>query len=173
MLYFAYGSNMSQQRLRARVPSAQRLKVATLHAHRLAFHKIGTDGSAKCDISPCTHHEATVFGVLYTMDTRHRAALDRAEGLGNGYEVKQLDLIALDGERVSAFSYYATAVDDTLQPFDWYLRHVLRGARENALPADYTARIAAIATIADPDPQRARRELAIHTSTDDVRETLL
>ena len=172
MLYFAYGSNMSLRRLRARVPSAQRFKVATLHAHRLAFHKIGTDGSAKCDISPCTHGQATVFGVLYTMAARHRAALDRAEGLGNGYEVKQLDVVALDGERVSAFSYYATAVDDALQPFDWYLRHVLHGARENALPADYTARIAAIATVRDPDPERARRELAIHTSADDVRGTL-
>lgn len=168
MLYFAYGSNMSLPRLRARVPSAQRLNVATLPAYRLAFHKIGTDGSAKCNIVPCTGN--CVYGVLYRMDARHRAALDRAEGCGHGYEAAQLDVIALDGRRVNAFSYFATAIDDRLLPFDWYLQHVLNGARDNALPADYTAVIASVTTVEDPDPHRSGRELAIHVPPADTQE---
>lgn len=171
MLYFAYGSNMSLRRLRERVPSAQRVHVATLNDHRLAFHKVGADGSAKCDIHPCSETGACVFGVVYTMDARHRAALDRAEGLGNGYDVKHLDVIAPGGDPVNVFSYYATAIDARLLPFDWYLQHVLRGAYENALPPDYTARIAAVETTNDPDPQRSRRELAIHTSASGFQET--
>jgi hypothetical protein len=49
MLYFAYGSNMSVSRLVARTPSAQPLGRCALRGHQLRFHKVGGDGSAKCD----------------------------------------------------------------------------------------------------------------------------
>jgi len=49
-LYFAYGSNMAAERLRARVPSARLMGSAVLAGHALRFHKPGSnDGSAKCD----------------------------------------------------------------------------------------------------------------------------
>ena len=51
IVYFAYGSNMSQRRLQARVPSATFLGIGILLGHALAFHKISKkDGSGKCDI---------------------------------------------------------------------------------------------------------------------------
>ena len=50
LLYFAYGSNMSSVRLRARVNSAQPLGVARLPGHRLRWHMHSLDGSGKCDI---------------------------------------------------------------------------------------------------------------------------
>lgn len=49
MKYFAYGSNMSLLRLWQRVPSAVRIGVFTLQGHQLRFHKLGKDGSGKCD----------------------------------------------------------------------------------------------------------------------------
>ena len=162
MLYFAYGSNMSLRRIRCRVPSAQRVATATLVAHRLAFHKVGRDGSAKCDIAPGRDETDRVHGVVYHMDPQHRPALDRAEGLGSGYEVKTVELLADDRTRVSAFTYYATHTDIALRPYAWYLQHVLQGARENRLPDHYVALIAAIEAIDDPDGARARTELAIH-----------
>lgn len=49
MLCFSYGSNMSQRRLKARVPSARFIAVAERPDHRLRFHKSAGDGSAKCN----------------------------------------------------------------------------------------------------------------------------
>ena len=46
-LYFAYGSNLSSPRLRARVPSARPEGVARLEGQRLALDKPGRDGTAR------------------------------------------------------------------------------------------------------------------------------
>ena len=71
--YFAYGSNLSTPRLRGRVPSACKLGVATLAAHRLVFHKLGRDGSAKCDALYTGRQEDIVRGVVFEMPLRDRA----------------------------------------------------------------------------------------------------
>ncbi len=161
-LYFAYGSNMSLPRLRARVPSARAARRVVLTGHRLAFHKIGRDGSGKCDIAAAARPSDRVHGVLYRIAPDHRAALDAAEGLGRGYATKTVVLTTPAGGQRTAFTYYATAIDDALAPYSWYLQHVLRGAREHALPAAYIAAIAAVAAVADPDRRRSRPELAIY-----------
>jgi len=161
LCYFAYGSNMSRRRLCARTPSARVMGVATLHGHRLAFHKPGSrDGSAKCDI--VEDFSATVFGVLYTVEVVDKVALDRIEGLGRGYAEKRVELVLRSGERVWGSTYVATLVDTTLRPFGWYKRHVLEGAREAGLPAAYIAAIEAVAAAEDPDAAREAGELAIY-----------
>jgi gamma-glutamylcyclotransferase len=162
MLYFAYGSNMSVRRMQRRVRSACALDTAALRGHRLAFHKVGRDGSAKCDVVPSTRSDELVHGVLYRMALRHKIDLDEHEGLGRGYAEKRVVVIAADGMLYEAFLYYATHVDRTLRPFDWYREHVLRGAREHGLPSDYIARIQAVETSEDPDTGRHRIEMAIY-----------
>lgn len=162
MLYFAYGSNMSLRRLRQRTPSAEPIDQVALRGHRLAFHKIGRDGSAKCDIIVVDDPDSRVHGVLYRIDVHDRAALDAAEGLGRGYEVRNVEVTSAGGEIANAFTYYATATDATLRPYAWYVQHVLRGARENGLPAHYVAEIATVDTVDDPNSARAAAELAIH-----------
>ena len=161
MLYFAYGSNMSLPRLHQRVPSARRLRQAALIGHELAFHKVGRDGSGKCDIVATGRDDVVVNGVLYEIDADHRGALDDAEGLGDGYEIKLVNVFSATIS-CRAFTYFATAIDPVLRPYTWYLQHVLNGARENRLPADYIARIAAVPAIVDPDHRRAAAERAIH-----------
>ncbi|HPE78433.1 MAG TPA: gamma-glutamylcyclotransferase [Gammaproteobacteria bacterium] len=163
MYYFAYGSNMSSQRLRQRVPSARVVTVASLRGHRLAFHKSGRDGSAKCDAAPSPHAGDLVFGVVYVIDRAHKAQLDTAEGLGKGYDERTVTLDCAGSTTMTAFTYCATLVDPDLKPFDWYHEHVLRGAREHGLPAAYVAAIAAVESIEDPNSQRQCRERAIYT----------
>ena len=162
MLYFAYGSNLSVPRLRQRVPSARPLAVAVLDGHRLAFHKVGRDGSAKCDAALAPQDDATLYGVVYRIDARHKPRLDDAEGLGSGYQQKTVEVRHADGTRCSAFTYYATHIDPGLRPYPWYKEHVVRGARAQALPPAHIALIEAVETIDDPDPQRHQRELAIY-----------
>ncbi|MGD8955892.1 MAG: gamma-glutamylcyclotransferase [Chromatiaceae bacterium] len=162
MLYFAYGSNMSPKRLLQRVPSAVVVGIAILPGHRLAFHKVGRDGSAKCDASFTDAVADRVHGVIYRIDSRHKARLDAKEGLGHGYEQKTVEVQLLDQRTSSAFLYYATHVDASLRPFTWYREHVLHGARAHTLPGHYIAAIQAVEAVDDPDPQRHWLEMAIY-----------
>ena len=161
MLYFSYGSNMSLARLRSRAASARFHTIAALPAHRLRFHKTGRDGSAKCDAEHTGNTADQVTGVVYEIADADKPALDRHEGLGSGYEDKHVEVVT-DTGTITAFTYFATHVDDSLKPFHWYKQHVLIGARENHLPADYIARIEAVDSMDDPDAARQARELAIH-----------
>lgn len=162
MLCFSYGSNMSQRRLRARAPSARFVAVAELPAHRLRFHKSAGDGSAKCDAEETGNPDDRVIGVVYEIADAEKPDLDRHEALGFGYDEKQVVLKTGTGN-LHAWMYYATRINDSLKPFHWYKDHVLIGARENGLPAEYIARIEAVASIDDPRPERHDRELSIYS----------
>ena len=163
MLYFAYGSNLSIARLRARVPSADPLGCHVLEGHDLRFHKVGRDGSAKGDAYFSATSTDVIYGVLFEICASEKPALDLAEGLGNGYEIKTISVTALNGFTRSAFTYQATHIDCKLKPYSWYMNHVLIGARESHLPEDYIQRkILSIESIEDNDKMRCALESAIH-----------
>lgn len=163
LTYLAYGSNMSTARLRARVPSARAIGTVVLREYQLRFHKRGTDGSAKCDAFHTGDPEDHLLGVLFTMDDGDKPSLDRAEGLGAGYDIATVEAETPHGEHVAAFTYIATDLDDSLVPFDWYLNHVLRGALDHGLPRQYCDALRTVPTMTDPDTARAEREQAIHS----------
>lgn len=162
VVYFAYGSNMSSARIRHRVQSASAVSTAHLPEHRLRFHKRSLDGSAKCDIEHTGQPADRVFGVIYTIHQSEKVLLDDHEGLGNGYEEKHVSIHMPDGDVMIALTYYATHIDTSLQPYHWYKEHVLRGAREHALPGEHIAMIEAIESIADPSPSNHAAELSIY-----------
>lgn len=154
---------MSFRRLNARINYLSRLGVATLYQHELCFHKVShQDGSGKCDILQTGELEHYVLGVVYKIDPLERSILDSYEGVGLGYEVKPIT-VDMNGEQLSAFAYYATHIDPALKPLHWYKEHVLRGARENALPEHYIQKIDEVASIDDDDTERHARELAIYS----------
>ena len=163
MKYFSYGSNMSLKRIRSRTPSAVVDSVACLSGHVMKFRKRSNkDGSAKCDVVETSNRDDVVWGVVFEIDDVEKTYLDNAEGLGYGYEQKAVELTGPDGKTLRAYTYYATDIDDGLKPFTWYTEHVLRGARENGLPAEYIAGIEEIESIQDPDRERHERELSIY-----------
>ncbi|MDH5537901.1 MAG: gamma-glutamylcyclotransferase [Rhizobacter sp.] len=157
---FAYGSNMSTRRLRQRTPSARPVGVGQLGGHRLMWHKIGQDGSAKCDILETGRPHDIVWGVLFEIALADRPSLDRAEGLGNGYEHKSVSVLT-DAGMQAAGAYYATHIDANLRPFDWYLAFVLQGAHEHGLPAHYLASIESVGAVVDTDIDRRERNFAL------------
>jgi len=166
MLYFAYGSNLSSARLRKRVPSSRLVTTGLLGGHRLAFHKIGRDGSAKCDAWHTGRIEDQTIGAVYRIDPSQKLQLDAAEGLGNGYVIKEIEVMTHSGLKLEAFLYAATATDPGRKPFHWYKEHVLRGMREHNFPARYLARVEAVEAIPDADPERTARELLIYSGND-------
>lgn len=162
MLYFAYGSNMSIPRLTERLPSAQAVTCARLYKHRLKFHKRGQDGSGKCDIESTFNTQDVVHGVVYQIARPDKPALDSKEGLGSGYEEKNVTVISPNCEVLVASTYYATRIDVSLAPYDWYKEHVLRGAHEHSLPPEYIAGIEGIQSMPDSNKNRAEKELSIY-----------
>lgn len=146
--YFAYGSNMSSERLRQRTPSAKPFGRARLRAHRLRWHKRGRDGSGKCDAAFTGRREDAVWGVLYAIDSAEKRLLDAAEGLGVGYGEKDVQVVAADGAVVVARTYEAKPAmrDGALLPLPAYKRRVLAGAREHGLPKDYVAALEKVET---------------------------
>lgn len=173
MFYSAYGSNMSIARLQERVPSAVPLGCYTLAQHDLRFHKSGRDGSAKCDAYFTADGADTVHGALFEMHPSHKPALDEAEGLGYGYREKGVTVIAArDGASVTAFTYVAIRINEHLKPYSWYLNHVLVGATETSLRADYVqGKIATVEAIHDHDEERDARERSLHPARTTVRAT--
>ncbi len=161
--YFAYGSNMSLKRLQhpKRVPAARPMGRAILRCHRLAFHKKSNDESGKCDIVVSSAADE-VWGRVYEIDDKQKKCLDRAEGLGHGYDEKEVTVKLDCGSTVRAVTYYATKKDSTLKPYTWYKKHVLKGAKEAYLPADYIKRIEAIEATEGCDKEREADELEIY-----------
>lgn len=162
-LYFAYGSNMSPPRLRAadRTPSAEWVGTARVAGYRLVFDKVGRDGSGKADCERTGAPTHVVHGVLFRIAHGDRPALDRAEGLGNGYDAIDIGVQTASG-RLRALTYLATRKDATLAPFTWYMQHVLNGARQCGLPLAYVADIERVAAVRDLDAAREARELSIY-----------
>ncbi len=160
LINFAYGTNMLARRLEQRVPGARRLGRAVLRGHQLRWHKLGNDGSGKCDVVPTAHDEGLIHGVLYEIAAADKAALDRAEGLGAGYDEK---LVAVESEegRLQAHLYFATRIDPTCLPFTWYKALVVAGALENALPPSYIDGLEATPAVEDADAARHGLHLAL------------
>jgi gamma-glutamylcyclotransferase len=162
MMYFAYGSNMSLVRLKERVPSAQKLEIVTLKNHQLRFNMSGNDASGKCDAFETNNSEDLVIGALFYIDENEKPILDRAESLGSGYNEKIVLVQSYSGEIFEALIYCAIKIDTSLKPYYWYINHVIVGAKETKLPADYIAVIESVECIEDQDINREEKERAMY-----------
>jgi len=160
--YFAYGSNMASYRLLSRIPGAKQVSTAILAEHRLRFHKSDNGESGKCNIELTGKKSDSVHGVVYQFSPTEKKILDHYERLGTDYSEKPIQLTTHYGQALSAYTYYALIIDENLTPYDWYKEHVIRGAREHNLPADYIDQINKIPSKRDPDYIRSKRELAIY-----------
>ena len=171
MKYFAYGSNMCTDWLRSRVPSASFNSIGILYGYVLKFHKRSVDGSGKCNAYFTNKDSDRVIGIIFKLNEKEKPALDRAEGLGNGYHEVEAQIVTTGGS-VSAKMYVADedAIVDSLSPYTWYKDLVINGARANGLPEAYIRFIDGIREArADLDQDRearARRYLPCKNDSD-------
>ena len=173
MLYFAYGSNLLFHRLYKRTPSVKRQGIGFATHHQLRFHKIGTDGSAKCDAFYTGKTQDTIHGCLYHLNERDKTTLDHIEGVGQGYEHKHLEVFTEAGT-VPAFTYvvHPNYINEDLQPFEWYKNFVLAGAKQNKFPASYAAEIGRVMAMRDHNATRAEKNRSILELTPNVEALL-
>ena len=130
--------------------------MAELHGHEIKWHKRSRDGSGKCNVVQTSDATAVVYGVLYEIPVGERQALDKAEGLGNGYEARNGE-VAFKGAARMASIYHATDIDPSLKPYTWYKAFVVAGAKEHNLPKKYIERLVATDAMEDPDRERHAR----------------
>lgn len=156
--YFAYGSNMLHERLRARVSTALPVAVGAVHDHRIDFAKISVDGSGKCDLVPSPGSE--VWGVLYEIDAAQQPDLDAHEGAH--YVPNEIDVFLPAGSQ-RAMTYLAKSEkrDPARIPYDWYLALVIAGARQNVLPEAYVRALESRAFDLDLKEYRITRQEAL------------
>ena len=173
-LYFAYGSNMSERRLKKRICSAQVIGTGVLHNHCLTFHKYSKkDGSGKCTIE-CSESDK-VYGVLFKINKADECKLDKAEGAyGNGHYKKVTCKIKIWDSKCKEYKGGVTVcgvktyqarperIDRKLKPYSWYKQHVLVGAIEQKLPPHYIDYLIRIDADRDCDRKREACELSIY-----------
>lgn len=147
-IYFAYGSNLSPERMRGRVASAQALGAARLAGRRLCFDKLGRDGTGKANLRD--DPASSVWGALYSFEPEAWPQLDRCEP---GYARVEVE-VECGGERRAAQTYVSRLYTPDPLPLARYKRLVVEGARFHALPDDWIRWLESQPERADP-PKRA------------------
>lgn len=163
MLIFAYGSNMNLNSLSQRVPSAVKALNALLPGYKLMCNKVSKDGSAKANILKSDLPGEIVWGVLFNIDAKEKPLLDKAEGLGLGYNEDKLTFYDEFNNPHPAQVYIADskATDNSLLPYDWYKDFIVTGAIQNHLPEEYITLLQSIPCIPDPDEKRRIKNCSI------------
>ncbi len=130
-IYFAYGSNMLESRMKQRAPSAVAIGTGALENYRISFNKEGGDGSGKANIEESPG--SVVYGVLYRLNP---ADLIKLDGFESGYERRTFEIKA--GKRtIQAHAYISTCFTEEPVALRSYKDMVLDGAREHGLPEHY------------------------------------
>lgn len=163
MKIFAYGSNMNLDRLKKRVPSANKLLNVFIKDYTLKFNKNSKDGSSKANIIKTGNPDDIVWGVIFEIDDSEKANLDKAEGLGKGYNESTLSFLDLQNNSHEAQVYIAdeSSINEELHPYDWYKEYIVSGAKENDLPKEYIEKLEAINFIEDKDTERRSKNLGV------------
>ena len=156
MLYAAYGSNLHPVRLADRVSSAQLVGTGYLPHWSLCFHKRSRDDSGKCNI--LAGHDGVHFAI-FEISAEDKLALDKIEGLGNGYSETSLNIPGFGD--CASYTAQTTHIDDSLRPYDWYKELVLAGARFHGFPDDYLNEIESVQALRDLDAERRANQWKI------------
>lgn len=128
MKYFAYGSNMSKDRMIKRGLNFTSRKSATLNGYKLLFNKKAASGDfSYANISPIT--DSFVEGALYEFPDEEIKMLDKAEGYPNHYVKILVDVIDSTGNSITATTYIAKKdkIVAGLMPNKDYLDCILKG----------------------------------------------
>jgi len=104
MIYFAYGSNLSEEQMLRRCPNAKRKGPATLPDHALAFSGHSSNwGGATATVKRAKGE--SVRGLLYEVNNEDGRALDRCEGVPTAYVRSERLVVDSNGRQLLATVY--------------------------------------------------------------------
>lgn len=121
-VYFSYGSNINQNQMAFRCPTAQYIGPFYLKGWELEFGN-------HANIRPRRY--GSVPGALWYLTDADIAALDRYEGYPTYYKTRRWNQ---DGLR---FFFYEMTRPASGTPSDWYVQGILEGYEQSGLNPDY------------------------------------
>lgn len=141
-LYFAYGSNMWRRQMAERCPDHELIGTALLPDHALCFPR--SSPVRNCGVAGIVAKPgAVVWGVVYRLNDRDLALLDRREGFdpakpfhANRYNRMTIRVLR-DGEAIECLTYLAREEPGRHVPSVAYMQAIIEGAVDNGLPEDY------------------------------------
>ena len=150
LYYFAYGSNMNSERVRARGLEYSQVLSGQLSGYELSFNKYSAkrEGSAA---NITKQENAVTEGVLYLLSGEEQIIrMDPFEGFPDHYS-RALLSIATKSEPVKAWVYIANQrfIRENLLPPRWYLNHLLAG--KQFLTQPYYERLKKVECISGTD----------------------
>ncbi len=137
MLYFAYGSNMNQDRMKKRGADFSCARKALLKDYQLKFNKVSTKNNDEGFANIITTDGSMVEGVLYQLDDESLLKLDKFENYPISYKREIVKVEIEDAILLEATTYIANSghVSENLLPNSSYLSHLL--AAKNYLSREY------------------------------------
>ena len=130
MYYFAYGSNMDEDRMKRRGVRFFRKLSGILHGHNLEFDKVSSknENEGKANVVP--DEDNIVEGVLYEIKDGDISKLDEREVCPEHYVRMQMDIETKEGTK-KAEIYIANKdkIKTGLKPTKEYLSHLLAGKK--------------------------------------------
>lgn len=151
---------MLSVRILERTPSAVFVTIGHIQRRRLTFNKVSTDGSGKCDIEQTDKDTDIVYGVIFRVSVKERPALEKAEGVGKGYDEQTVEVKTSEGTE-QAITYIATRKEQLLKPYHWYKALVVCGALEHSLPDNYVEWLRTVPSKEDFNVERRAKNEAI------------
>ena len=141
-------SQLNNKKIQLRNP-----RIGKLEGYQFAFTKKsnwdsklsrGSRINGKANISE--NNDSMVWGVLLDLTESEVEKMDDSEGTESGHYFRKTVEVITDSGIVKAITYVAH--DDKLipntAPLEWYLNHVLDGAKYHNLPDDYIESIQAM-----------------------------
>ena len=128
-LYIAYGSNLNTEQMQWRCPGARPIAKSWLHDCRLVFQ--GRKYGSHANVIHEKGKEVPV--VVWEIDERNEAMLDRYEGVAGGYYTKEYMEVEVAGRMKKALIYIMTPNDYGI-PADGYVETIMEGYRDFNFP---------------------------------------
>lgn len=147
MWYFAYGSNMSKNRMRSRNVRFSKRRHAVLKGWRLEFNKIASHNRREGYANIVRDENSTVEGVLYEIPDSDLQKLDQCEGYPSHYNRIEVEVQLDNGSKVRALTYVANPekVKSGLKPSKEYLSYLLEGS--DLLSEEYRRKLSGLETL--------------------------
>ncbi len=142
-LYFAYGSNLSRDRLLKRSGTAELIAVAELPEYKLVFNMLGNAGEGKDGgiANVVQNSEEFVMGKIYTMESKDFELLCNIEE-GMGYNIKR-SYVNTDefGSVQVQFFIGNNGTSESFKPNVEYAKFITEGLEETVIPAEYREKV--------------------------------
>ena len=128
--YFAYGSNMDEEQMKDRCPSAELIgKVLLKH------YKFELDSEGVATIVPCSNSK--VEGLLWRINEDDEQSLDRYEGVNYGCYRKETIELLHEGYIYNALAYISNRGKNTGIQRTGYMEKILHAAKEHSFSQEY------------------------------------